>query len=170
MPARLAREVVRVRIFDERLEVFFGGEPQLTVARLRGRNGHRINYRHIIWSLVRSPGAFERYRYRDDLFPTLAFRRTYDALRAAQAVRNAEVEYVRILHLAASTMEVGGARRSSRAGMPREARCTALNVPIETPPTTSGTPFERARSAANAPATSAASRKLSTFALPSLSP
>ena len=105
VPSRLAREVVRVRIFDERLEVFFGGEPQLTVARLQGRNGHRINYRHIIWSLVRKPGAFERYRYRDDLFPTLAFRRAYDALCAAQAVRTAEVEYVRILHLAASTME-----------------------------------------------------------------
>ena len=105
VPARLAREVVRVRIFDERLEVFFGGAPQLTVARLLGRNGHRINYRHIIWSLVRAPGAFERYRYRDDLFPTPAFRRAYDALCGAQAVRAAEVEYVRILHLAASTME-----------------------------------------------------------------
>src|SRR6185436_225585 len=114
VPSRLTRDVVRVRIFDERLEVFFGGEPQLTVARLRGRNGHRINYRHIIWSLVRSPGAFERYRYRDDLFPTLAFRQTYDALCAAQAVRTAEVEYVRILHLAASTMETDVAQALER--------------------------------------------------------
>jgi len=105
VPSRLAREVVRVRIFDERLEVFFGGVRQLTVARLPGRHGHRINYRHIIWSLVRSPGAFERYRYRDDLFPTPVFRRAYDALCGTQAVRTAEVEYVRILHLAASTLE-----------------------------------------------------------------
>ncbi len=105
VPSRLAGEVVRVRIFDERLEVFFGGELQLTVGRLPGRHGHRINYRHIIWSLVRSPGAFERYRYREDLFPSPVFRQTYDGLRAAQAVRTAEVEYVRILHLAASTME-----------------------------------------------------------------
>ncbi|MGH7644373.1 MAG: IS21 family transposase [Gemmatimonadales bacterium] len=105
VPSRLAREVVRVRIFDERLEVCFGGAPQLTVPRLPGRNGHRINYRHIIWALVRAPGAFERYRYRDDLFPSPAFRRAYDVLRDAQEVRQAEVEYVRILHLAASTME-----------------------------------------------------------------
>jgi transposase InsO family protein len=114
VPSRLAREVVRVRIFDERLEVFFGGAPQLTVARLSGRNGHRINYRHIIWSLVRSPGAFERYRYRDDLFPSPAFRRAYDALRDAQEVRKAEVEYVRILHLAASTMEIDVAQALER--------------------------------------------------------
>ena len=105
VPSRLAREVVRVRIFEERLEVCFGGAPQLTVARLPGRNGHRINYRHIIWSLVRKPGAFARYRYRDELFPSPAFRRAYDALRDAQAVRKADVEYLRILHLAASTME-----------------------------------------------------------------
>ena len=105
VPSRLEGELVRVRIFDERLEVFFGGEPQLTVARLPGRNGHRINYRHIIWSLVRKPGAFERYRYRDDLFPSRTFRRAYDALGEALAARTADVEYVRILHLAASTME-----------------------------------------------------------------
>lgn len=114
VPSRLAGEVVRVRIFDERLEVCFGGAPQLTVARLPGRNGHRINYRHIIWSLVRSPGAFERYRYREDLFPSPVFRQTYDGLRAAQAVRTAEVEYVRILHLAASTMETDVAQALER--------------------------------------------------------
>lgn len=105
VPSRLEGELVRVRLFDERLEVFFGGEPQLTVARLPGRNGHRINYRHIIWSLVRKPGAFERYRYRDDLFPSRTFRRAYDALGEALEARRADVEYVRILHLAASTME-----------------------------------------------------------------
>ncbi|MEK7839071.1 MAG: IS21 family transposase [candidate division NC10 bacterium] len=114
VPSRLEGEVVRVRIFDERLEVFFGGEPQLTVARLQGRNGHRINYRHIIWSLVRKPGAFERYRYRDDLFPSRVFRRAYDALRDAREVRKADVEYVRILHLAASTMETDVAQALER--------------------------------------------------------
>ena len=114
VPSRLAREVVRVRIFDERLEVFFSGARQLTIARLPGRNGHRINYRHIIWSLVRSPGAFERYRYRDDLFPSPVFRQAYDALCDAEAVRTAEVEYVRILHLAASTLETDVAQALER--------------------------------------------------------
>jgi hypothetical protein len=44
VPSRLAGEVVRVRIFEERLEVCCGGAPQLTVARLPGRNGHRITW------------------------------------------------------------------------------------------------------------------------------
>lgn len=63
----------------------------------------RIDYRHVIWSLVTKPGAFARYRYREELFPTLTFRRAYDALRSR--TERADVEYLRILHLAASTME-----------------------------------------------------------------
>ena len=35
-------------------------------------------HRHVIWSLVRKPGAFARYRYREELFPSLAFRRAYE--------------------------------------------------------------------------------------------
>jgi hypothetical protein len=53
---------------------------------------------------VRKPGAFAHYRYRDDLFPSLTFRRAYDALRAYLPER-ADAHYVRLLHLAASTAE-----------------------------------------------------------------
>ena len=63
-----------------------------------------VNYRHVIGSLVRKPGAFARYRFREQLFPTRHFRLTYDALREWRGER-ADVEYVRILHLAATTME-----------------------------------------------------------------
>jgi hypothetical protein len=49
--------------------------------RLRGRGKHRIDYRHMIDWLVRKPGAFENYRYRQDLFPTSWFRMAYDVLR-----------------------------------------------------------------------------------------
>jgi hypothetical protein len=65
----------------------------------------RIDYRHVIWSLVRKPGAFARYVYRDELFPTVTFRRAYDAIQAAQPGIKGDVEYLRILHLAASTIE-----------------------------------------------------------------
>jgi hypothetical protein len=105
VPARLRDEVVRVRIYDDRLEVFFAGRCELAVERLHGRYGHRINYRHIVWSLVRKPGAFERYKYREDLFPSVVFRRAYDAFQAASPGTQGDLEYLRVLHLAASTME-----------------------------------------------------------------
>lgn len=105
VPSRLIGETVRVRVHDQRLEIYHGDKLQLEVERLHGAGGHRINYRHIIWSLVQKPGAFARYRYREDLFPTLTFRRAYDRLSEGLQARQADVEYLRILHLAASTME-----------------------------------------------------------------
>ena len=105
VPSRLRGEKVRVRVYDERLEIYYAQEHQFTVPRLHGKGGHRINYRHVIWSLVRKPGAFERYRYREDLFPALTFRRAYDELAGHLPQRQAELEYLRCLQLAAETME-----------------------------------------------------------------
>lgn len=59
----------------------------------------------MIWSLVRKPGAFARYVYRDELFPTVTFRRAYDALQTEKPGIKGDVEYLRILQLATSTME-----------------------------------------------------------------
>ena len=105
VPSRLIGETVRAHVYEQRLEVYHGGVLQLEVERLRGTGGHRINYRHVIWSLVQKPGAFARYRYREDLFPSLTFRRAYDALTEQRDAWKADIEYLRILHLAASTME-----------------------------------------------------------------
>lgn len=104
VPSRLIGYEVEARQYAEVIEVYYRGHLVETMPRLRGDKGHRIDYRHVIWSLVKKPGAFARYRYREDLFPSLVFRRAYDALRESRGER-AEVEYVRILHLAASTME-----------------------------------------------------------------
>jgi hypothetical protein len=69
--------------------------------RLRGRGKHQIDYRHLIDWLVRKPGAFENYRYREDLFPTSWFRLAYDALREEQGPKSGAKEYLAILFLAA---------------------------------------------------------------------
>jgi hypothetical protein len=73
--------------------------------RLRGERKHAINYRHIIDSLIRKPGAFENYRYRDDLFPTSRFRIAYDDLKNRHAQSVAAKQYLRILYLAARESE-----------------------------------------------------------------
>ena len=103
VPSRLIGHLVEVRQHPDVVEVLYRGRLVETMPRLRGEREARIDYRHVIWSLVRKPGAFARYRYREELFPTLVFRRAYDALAAAGD--RADVEYLRILHLAASTME-----------------------------------------------------------------
>lgn len=105
VPSRLISEVVQVRVYEERIEVRFGGEVQLACERVRGDKRHRIDYRHVIWSLVRKPGAFARYVYREEMFPSLTFRRAYDAIVGERPGVRADLEYLRILHLAASTLE-----------------------------------------------------------------
>jgi len=105
VPSRLMGEWVKVRLFEERIEVWYAGHLQLACDRLRGRDLHRIDYRHIIWSLVRKPGAFARYVYREELFPSVVFRRAYDAIQTPHPGIKGDVEYLRILHLAASNLE-----------------------------------------------------------------
>lgn len=104
VPSRLIGERVRVRLFEHRVEVYYADKLELACDRLRN-GAARIDYRHVIWSLVRKPGAFARYVYRDELFPTVTFRRAYDAICAAHRGIKADVEYLRVLHLAASTIE-----------------------------------------------------------------
>ena len=103
--SRLIGETVTVKLYAERLDVWYGQRRVERLPRLRGEARHAINYRHIIDWLVRKPGAFKNYRYRDDLFPTSRFRMAYDALAQRHASSPASREYLRILHLAARESE-----------------------------------------------------------------
>jgi transposase len=104
VPSRLIGASVKVRVRSETLELYHGAVPVLTLPRLSGRNRRQIDYRHLIWSLVRKPGAFANYCYREELFPTTAFRRAYDSLVDVKPTK-ADAEYLRLLHMAASTSE-----------------------------------------------------------------
>ena len=106
VPARLIGEEVDVRLLAETLEVWYGQRRLETLPRLRGEGRHNIQYRHIIDWLVRKPGAFENYRFREDLFPTSRFRMVYDQLRQ-RCPAGASREYLQILSLAAKQSEVG---------------------------------------------------------------
>lgn len=105
VPSRLIGQTVRIRRYEEHLEVYVAGLLQLSMPRLTGDKTHAINYRHIIEWLLRKPGAFAEYRFREDLFPSLVFRRAYDRLHETCPPRTADMEYLRILRQAAITME-----------------------------------------------------------------
>ena len=103
--SRLIGERVPIRLYADHLDVYYAQRHLERIPRLRGKGGHHIQYRHIIDSLVRKPGAFANYRYRDDLFPTTRFRVAYDALRRSHAESVASREYLLILELAANESE-----------------------------------------------------------------
>ena len=125
--SRLIGEKVEARLGAEVVEVWYAGRKVEDLARLRGRGKHRVDYRHIIDWLVRKPGAFGNYRYRDELFPTSRFRMAWDALRETTPLR-ADKRYLEILELAAKEGEarVDDALRSLlEMGEPGEGK---LNV------------------------------------------
>jgi len=102
--SRLIGELVEARLYLDHIEVWYGQKKVEELPRLRGRGKHRVDYRHIIEWLVRKPGAFENYRYKEDLFPTSRYRMAYDALQENTPAR-ATKEYLKILKLAAEEGE-----------------------------------------------------------------
>lgn len=104
VPSRLIGHRLRVRLFDDRLEVFIGGTPLLTLPRGRaqanGKHDQVVSYHHVIHSLRTKPMALPNLVYRDKLFPRPAYRRAYEALSAALPERQACKIIVELLALA----------------------------------------------------------------------
>jgi hypothetical protein len=104
--SRLIGEQVEARLCMDPVEVWYGQRKVAQMPRLRGRHKHRVDYRHIIDWLVRKPGAFEHYRYRNELFPTSRFRMTFDLLEEQLGRSQGSKEYLKTLELAARVGEV----------------------------------------------------------------
>jgi hypothetical protein len=84
VPSRLIGHRLRVRLYDDRLDLFIGGTPLMTLVRGRadatGKHGHVVDYRHVIHALRRKPMALLGLAYRNQLFPRDAYRQTFDRL------------------------------------------------------------------------------------------
>ena len=87
--------------FQGEIKLYYGQTLVQTMPQIKDcKKGVSINYRHIITSLLRKPGAFANYYYRDYLFPTTTFRNAYDILITTYPV-NGTKQYLQILQLAA---------------------------------------------------------------------
>lgn len=84
LPSRLVGHQLRIRLYDDRLELFLGGTALMTLPRGRvsstGSHGHVVNYHHVIHSLRKKPMALMGLVYRDQLFPRQAFRDMFEVL------------------------------------------------------------------------------------------
>ena len=103
VPSRLIGKEVQIRLYADWAEVYYKGHRVERMERVRGEGEATsitaTSSAHWCASLVPLPATANR----EQLFPTSTFRH-YDALRQWRGER-ADVEYVRILHLAATTME-----------------------------------------------------------------
>lgn len=104
VPSRLIGHRLRVRLYDDRLDLFIGGTQLMTLARGRamnnGAHGHVVDYHHVIHSLRRKPMALMKLVYRDQIFPREPYRLIFDRLIEALPERAACRQMVALLGLA----------------------------------------------------------------------
>lgn len=103
VPSRLIGHELRALVYAEVVRLFLGNTLVIEMPR-QVAGGKRINYRHLVAHLMRKPGAFAGYVFRDALFPSLVFRQAYDSLMKHKPER-ADKEYLAILHHAAMGSE-----------------------------------------------------------------
>ena len=102
VPSRLIGQRLRLRLFEDRLELFGGTTLLETLPRVPAGAAHawQVNYRHVIHSLRVKPMALAGLVYREALFPREAYRRAFHALRDARGERVACTITVELLSIA----------------------------------------------------------------------
>ena len=101
VPSRLIGCRLRAYIYREQIDLYYGDKLIQSMPKVAPGEDHNINYRHMIASLIRKPGAFANYCYRESFFPTPVFRRTYDVLKVRYLI-NHDKQYLQILLLAST--------------------------------------------------------------------
>lgn len=97
VPSRLISLSLMAHVYYDKICLFYGQKCLQEMPRSQDKDV--IDYRHIIDSLIRKPGAFANYQYREALFPRLCFREAYDALIKYSKARGHKY-YLEILQLA----------------------------------------------------------------------
>jgi transposase len=103
VPSRLIGRKLKALVYPEVVRVFLDDTLVQEMPRL-APGSKKINYRHVVAHLLRKPGAFANYQYREELFPSVIYRQAYDAL-AHKLPERADKHYLSILHLAAMNSE-----------------------------------------------------------------
>jgi len=105
VPSRLIGERLRIRLYHEKLECYVGSTLAVVLERAttppRGKRLRKINYRHVIHSLVKKPGAFRHSWFRDALLCSDNLRFIWNHVDANMSCDDACKFMVGILHLAA---------------------------------------------------------------------
>lgn len=97
VPSRLISYTLRACVYPDIIELYYGNKQLQSMPRIT--SGYSIDYRHIIDSLIRKPGAFFNYQYHDALFPSKIFRSAYDQLMNLHPAKGHK-DYMKILQLA----------------------------------------------------------------------
>lgn len=99
VPSRLIGVKLLARIHENHIALLHGPREVAQLPLSRGDRGAVVDFRHVIGHLLRKPGAFAGYRWREELFPSLIYRSAYDHLE--RTTGEADRRYLEVLKLAA---------------------------------------------------------------------
>jgi len=104
VPSRLAGHRLKVRLYSTHLDAWLGGvkvfECERLYASAADRYPRQIDWRHMLPSLKRKPGAFARWVLRDAMFPRREYARAWEHISATLPERAACRLMVELLDLA----------------------------------------------------------------------
>ena len=106
VPSCFIGKQVQLRIYADHIELWYAGRKEFDMPRLQGKNNVQFDYRCVIDSLIRKPGAFANYRYREYMFPTMNFRLAFDATCSEQGERQGIRTYLKVLYMAKHISQV----------------------------------------------------------------
>ena len=97
VPARLIGAIVQALVSEKAVSILYDGKEVARHPRIPGKG--RVHYRHVIKWLVRKPGAFAGYQFREDMFPQPVFRQAHERLKVTDD-NLADRNYLLLLELA----------------------------------------------------------------------
>jgi len=104
VPSQLKGEYLRVHLYHDRLNCFFGATHVIKLARTyagKTQRARQVDYRHVIHSLMKKPQAFRYSQLRDDLLPTDHYRQIWQYVNQLLSAKAACKFIVGLLDLAA---------------------------------------------------------------------
>lgn len=99
VPSRLIGAKLLARSYEDRIVLLEGAQEVAQLPRVLRDGGAVIDFRHLIGHLLRKPGAFANYRWREELFPAPVYRTAYDHL--TRTTHEADRRYLEVLKVAA---------------------------------------------------------------------
>lgn len=103
VPPRLIGATLTAQLSETHIDLYRTGTWVLSHVRSLSQMPS-IDYRHVIDWLVRKPGAFRNYIYRECLYPDMHFRQAHEQLTTHEDAR-ADKRYLQLLEMAAKGSE-----------------------------------------------------------------
>jgi hypothetical protein len=107
VPSRLIGTRLRIHLYQDRLVCLVSNQQVAELPRVYAnaksgkRRAHAVNYRHVIDSLYKKPGAFAHCQYRDELLPNEQWRSLWQQMVQQHDLQSAGKLMVNALYLAA---------------------------------------------------------------------